>query len=60
MTEPISKGAYDIRSEAHGSHWVAWVAGPDGTKPVRSVLLVGETQEEAESRARAWAESLGG
>ena len=44
----------DIRSEPHGPHWVAWVAGPDG-KPVHSVLLVGQTREEAEQRAAAWA-----
>ena len=47
---------YEIRSEAHGPHWVAWAArGADG-KPEQSVLLVGETREEAETRARAWAE----
>lgn len=43
-----------IRSEARGPHWVAWVADANG-KPVNSVVLVGETQEEAEERARKWA-----
>ena len=47
----------DIRSEEHGPHWVAWVAGADG-KPVGSVILVGETQAEAESRAREWARGI--
>lgn len=45
-----------IRSEARGPHWVAWVADPNG-KPEGSVVLVGETREEAEERARAWAGS---
>jgi hypothetical protein len=43
-----------IRSEARGPHWVAWVADATG-KPLDSVVLVGETQEEAEERARRWA-----
>jgi hypothetical protein len=43
-----------IRSEARGPHWVAWVADANG-KPENSVVLVGETQEEAEERARKWA-----
>ena len=45
----------NIRSEARGPHWVAWVADAGG-KPVDSVVLVGETQEEAERRAKLWAE----
>jgi hypothetical protein len=47
-------GAVEIKSEAHGAHWVAWVAGSDG-KPRDAVLLVGRTREEAEDRAKAWA-----
>lgn len=50
------RGSIEIRSEPHGPHWVAWVAGPEG-KPKDSVLLVGQTREEAERRARGWAES---
>jgi hypothetical protein len=35
---------------------VAWVVRtPDG-KPDKSVLLVGQTRQEAEARARDWAE----
>jgi hypothetical protein len=45
-----------IRSEARGPHWVAWIADENG-KPQGSVVLVGETQAEAEDRARAWEES---
>jgi len=45
----------NIRSEARGPHWVAWLADASG-KPVDSVVLVGETREEAEGRAKLWAE----
>jgi hypothetical protein len=49
-------GSYEIHSEARGAHWIAWVSR-DGTRtPERSVVLVAETREKAESRARAWAE----
>ena len=44
----------EIRSEARGPHWVAWVAD-DAGKPRDSVVFVGETQDEAEERARRWA-----
>jgi hypothetical protein len=49
-------GAYEIRSEARGPHWIAWVLRDGNTKPDRSVVLVAATREEAEKRARAWAE----
>ena len=48
-----------VHSEARGPHWVAWVPDDKG-KPVNSVILVGQTQEEAETRARAWADALAG
>jgi hypothetical protein len=44
----------DIRSEQRGPHWIAWVSDENG-KPRGSVVLVGQTQEEAENRAREWA-----
>lgn len=43
----------DIRSEQRGPHWIAWVSDENG-KPRGSVVLVGQTQEEAENRAREW------
>jgi hypothetical protein len=46
----------EVRSEARGPHWVAWVPDENG-KPRSSVVLVGETKQEAEERARLWAES---
>jgi hypothetical protein len=52
----MSTKAYEIRSELRGGHWVAWVVRtPDG-KPDKSVLIVGQTREEAEARARDWAD----
>lgn len=43
----------DIRSEQRGPHWIAWVSDENG-KPRGSVVLVGQTREEAEIRAREW------
>jgi hypothetical protein len=49
-------GVLEIHSEAHGPHWIAWLTRSGATTPERSIVLVGETQEEAEARARHWAE----
>ena len=61
MVEPVltPAGVFEIRSEAHGPHWVAWLTRSGSDKPERSVVLIGETQEEAEARARQWAETSG-
>jgi len=51
--------SYHIRSEARGPHWIAWVVRAGAEKaeqPDRSIVLVGETQDEAEARARRFAE----
>ena len=60
MTEAVTNkaGAFEIHSEAHGPHWIAWVTRSGGDAPERSVVLVGRTQEDAEARARWWAERL--
>lgn len=50
------EGTFEIRSEAHGPHWVAWLSSAADPGPDRSVLLIGQTQAEAEARARLWAE----
>ncbi len=52
--------SFEIRSEARGPHWVAWLAEPGQQGAYRSVLHVGASKEEAEERARAWAASLAG
>jgi hypothetical protein len=58
MAETVTSkdGTFEIRSESHGPHWVAWLARTSGGGPEESVLLVGQTQAEAEARARMWAE----
>ena len=48
--------AYEVHSEARGPHWIAWISRDGSGKPDRSIVLVAATREEAESRARAWAE----
>ncbi len=45
----------EIRSEQRGPHWIAWVSDEHG-KPRGSVVLVGQTREEAEARARHWSQ----
>jgi hypothetical protein len=57
MTNDRARTAADIRSEARGPHWVAWVPDESG-KPLGSVVLVGETREEAEERARRWRDEI--
>jgi hypothetical protein len=44
----------EIRSEARGAHWIAWISRNGDPKPHRSVVLVGQTQAEAEANARLW------
>jgi hypothetical protein len=55
-TVTTKDGTFAIRSEAHGPHWVAWLARTAEGSPEYSVLLVGQTQAEAEARVREWAE----
>ena len=56
-TVTTKEGTFEIKSEAHGPHWVAWLASSSDAAPDRGVLIVGQTQAEAEARARQWAES---
>jgi len=58
-TVTTKDGTFEIRSEAHGPHWVAWLARTSDGGPEQSVLLVGQTKAEAEQRARMWAETRG-
>jgi hypothetical protein len=45
-----------IRSQPRGPHGVAWATRSPGGKPKRSVIVVAETTEQAEERARKWFE----
>ncbi len=58
MDEAISTpaGRFTVHSEARGPHWIAWLTRDQESNPVRDVVLVGETREEAEARARRWLE----
>ncbi|MDP6581785.1 MAG: hypothetical protein QF681_14110 [Vicinamibacterales bacterium] len=47
-----------IKAESRGAHWIAWVTRGEGNKPLDSVILFGQTREEAESQARTWADKL--
>jgi hypothetical protein len=49
---------FEIRSESRGARWVAWLTLNGSDKPLDSVLLVGQTRDEAESQARTWADKL--
>jgi len=55
---PTEPGSYEIHSEARGPHWIAWITRPGNPQPDRSVVIIGETQEEAEAKAKAWAQSM--
>ena len=49
---------FDIKTESRGAHWIAWVTRGASDKPLDSVILVGQTRDEAESQARKWADTL--
>ena len=53
----LPSAVFDVRSAAKGAHWIAWVVRSGHDTPEGSVVLVGQTQEEAETRARQWAEN---
>ncbi len=47
---------YQIHTEARGPHWVSWITRGADPKPEGAVILVAASREEAEARARKWAE----
>jgi len=51
-----SSGTYQVHTEARGPHWIAWISRDGSGKPEQSVVLVAETREKAEERARAYAD----
>ena len=53
---PTNAGPYEIHSQPRGPHWIAWITYGAGDKPDRSIVHVAETREEAEARARQFAE----
>jgi hypothetical protein len=53
---PSDASSFQVHTQARGPHWIGWVTRPGSDKPDRSVVLVAASQEEAEERARRWAE----
>lgn len=49
---------YGIHSEPRSGHWVAWAVSGGDSRPAGAVILVGQTQEEAEAHAARWIERL--
>ena len=49
-------GSYEIHTEERNAHWVGWITRTGETKPFRAVLVVAASQQEAEARAKAWAD----
>lgn len=49
---------YSIHSEARAGHWVAWAVAQGESKPTGSVILPGQTRQEAEANARHWIERI--
>jgi hypothetical protein len=54
-----TQGTYQIHTESRGPHWIAWISRAADNKPERSIVLVAASQQEAEERARRWAEQQG-
>ena len=51
-------GDHEIHTASRGPHWIGWVSRPGSQQPDRSIIVVAATQEEAVTRARAWAGSI--
>ncbi|MFB3853409.1 MAG: hypothetical protein ACE148_06245 [Vicinamibacterales bacterium] len=60
MAETDRTSTLEVHSRASGSHWIAWVTKSGNPSPVKSVIVVGRTREEAEARVRSWAEEASG
>jgi hypothetical protein len=52
----MASNSFEIHTQARGPHWIGWVTRGGSDKPDRSVVLIAATREEAEARARRWAE----
>jgi hypothetical protein len=54
----VTRTDYQVHSEERGSHWIAWITREGSQKPELSVVLVAASQQEAEERARQWADQV--
>jgi hypothetical protein len=48
---------FDVQSAPRGPRWIGWIVRKGEQVPYRSVVLVAASREEAEARARAWADT---
>ena len=55
MNNPIN---FTIHCEQRAGHWTSWVTAGNDTTAAGAVVLVGQTQEEAETNAQQWADRL--
>ena len=53
-----STPSFTVHCEQRAGHWTSWVTTGHETKAAGSVVVVGQTQEEAEANARQWADRL--
>lgn len=51
--------SFQVHTEARGPHWIGWITRGSETDPYRSVVLIAATKEDAEIRAKRWAEDQG-
>ncbi len=60
MTQSVATDRRDfhIKSESRGAHWISWVTRGASDTPLDSVILVGQTRDDAEAEARTWADKL--
>lgn len=49
---------FTIHCEQRAGHWTSWVTTGNDTAAAGAVVLVGQTQEEAEANAQQWADRL--
>ena len=49
---------FTIHCEQRAGHWTSWVTAGNETTAAGAVVLVGQTQEEAEANAQQWADRL--
>ncbi len=56
LGEPEAR--FEIHSAERGPHWIAWLEAGSAGAPIDAVVLVVETREEAEERARLYAERI--
>ena len=54
----VDRTDFEIKTESRGAHWIAWLTRGSSDQPLDSIILVGQTRDEAESQARAWADKL--